>query len=196
VVRTGRLVLRPFTDMDRAPFFELNTHPSVVESLGSSPTRAESDAMVDRYDQELQREGWGLWAVEVVGGPAFVGMVGLHRVRAELPCAPAVEVGWRLHPDQWGHGYATEAAAASLDFGFDQAGLDEIVALTTTVNIRSQAVMERIGMRRDVDGDFDHPGMPEGSPLRRHVLFRISAPATGPAASAPASSQAPRSVET
>jgi RimJ/RimL family protein N-acetyltransferase len=171
-------VLRPFTDVDRAPFFELNTHPSVVESLGSSPTRAESDATVDFINQEMEREGWGLWAVEVAGGPAFVGMVGLHGVRAELPCAPAVEVGWRLHPDEWGHWYATEAAAASLAFGFDQVGLGEIVAFTTTVNVRSQAVMARVGMTRDLEGDFDHPSLPEGSPLRRHVLYRISAPSS------------------
>jgi RimJ/RimL family protein N-acetyltransferase len=171
-------VLRPFTDVDRAPFFELNTHPSVVESLGSSPTRAESDATVDFINQEMEREGWGLWAVEVADGPAFAGMVGLHGVRAELPCAPAVEVAWRLHPDQWGHGYATEAAAASLAFGFDQVGLGEIVAFTTTVNVRSQAVMTRVGMTRDLEGDFDHPSLPEGSPLRRHVLYRISAPSS------------------
>ena len=101
-------------------------------------------------------------------------MVGLHRVNPALPCAPAVEVGWRLHPDHWGHGYATEAAAAALAYGF-AAGLEEIVAFTTTVNTRSQAVMERIGMTRDLGGDFDHPSLPEGSPLRRHVLYRISA---------------------
>ena len=99
-------------------------------------------------------------------------MVGLHRVPPELPCAPAVEVGWRLHPDHWGQGYATEAARASLDAGF-AAGVDEIVAFTTTSNTRSQAVMERIGMVRDPAGDFDHPSLPEGSPLRRHVLYRI-----------------------
>ena len=122
----------------------------------------------------MAREGWGLWAVEVAGGAPFVGMVGLHRVRPELPCAPAVEVGWRLHPDHWGHGYATEAAAASLRFGFDEAGLDEIVAFTTTLNTRSQAVMERIGMVHDPGGDFDHPRLPEGSPLRRHVLYRVT----------------------
>ena len=178
VVATARLVLRPFDDMDRAPFFALNTHPSVVESLGSSPTRAESDAMIERYSAEMEREGWGFWAVgEAAGGAPFVGMVGLHRVRPELPCAPAVEIGWRLHPHFWGHGYATEAAAASLHFGFEEAGLSEIVAFTTTLNIRSQAVMERIGMRRDPDGDFDHPSVPEGSPLRRHVLYRAAATA-------------------
>ena len=161
--------------MDRDPFFALNTHPLVVESLGSAPTRAESDAMIERYAEELDREGWGLWAVEETGGAPFVGMVGLHRVRPELPCAPAVEIGWRLHPDHWGHGYATEAASASLRFGFDEAGLDQIIAFTTTLNTRSQAVMERIGMTRDPAGDFDHPRQPEGSPLRRHVLYRARA---------------------
>jgi RimJ/RimL family protein N-acetyltransferase len=172
VIRTRRLILRPFTDMDRVPFAELNAHPLVAESLGESLTRAESDALVDRYGEEMEREGWGLWAVEVAGGAPFVGMVGLHRVNPALPCAPAVEVGWRLRPEQWGHGYASEAAAASLDYGFSTAGLREIVAFTTTLNTRSQAVMERIGMVRDREADFDHPALPEGSPLRRHLLYR------------------------
>lgn len=175
VVTTARLVLRPFEDMDRAPFFAMNTHPSVVESLGSSPSRAESDATVDFIVEEMHSEGWGLWAVEVVGGASFVGAVGLHRVTAALPFVPAVEVEWRLHPDHWGHGYATEAATASLHFGFEAAGLPEVVAFTTTLNTRSQAVMTRIGMVRDADGDFDHPSVPEGSPLRRHVLYRATA---------------------
>jgi RimJ/RimL family protein N-acetyltransferase len=170
---TARLLLRPFTDMDRTPFAELNTHPFVVESLGSAPTRAESDAIVDHIHGEMARDGWGLWAVEVAGGAPFVGMVGLHRVRAELPFAPAVEVEWRLHPDHWGHGYATEAAGASLRFGFGEAGLAEIVAFTTTLNTRSQAVMARIGMVRDPGRDFDHPSVPEGSALRRHVFYRV-----------------------
>jgi RimJ/RimL family protein N-acetyltransferase len=174
-VVTPRLVLRPFTDVDRAPFADLNAHPLVVESLGESQTRSESDALVDRFSEEMAREGWGLWAVEVAGGAPFVGMVGLHRVNPALPCAPAVEVGWRLHPDHWGHGYATEAATASLRFGFDDARLEEIVAFTTTLNVRSLAVMERIGMVHDPAGDFDHPRLPEGSPLRRHVLYRVTA---------------------
>jgi ribosomal-protein-alanine N-acetyltransferase len=99
-------------------------------------------------------------------------MVGLHRVAPALPCAPAVEVAWRFHPAHWGHGYATEAAAAALDFGFGAGGLEEIVAITTTLNLRSQAVMQRIGMVRDPAADFDHPSLPQGSPLRRHVLYR------------------------
>ena len=108
-----------------------------------------------------------------------MGIVGLHRVGPQIPCALAVEIGWRLHPDFWGHGYATEAAGASLHFGFEEAGLKEIVAFATTLNTRSQAVMERIGMRREPDGDFDHPRVPVGSPLRRHVLYRVMSPAGG-----------------
>ena len=169
-------MLRPFTDVDRAPFFSLNTHPAVVELLGSVPTRAESDAMIDRFSAEMTRKGWGFWALEIAGGAPFIGMVGLHRMSPAMPIAPGIEIGWRLHPDYWSHGYATEAARASLDYGFGQGRLSEIVAFTTTVNARSQAVMERIGMVRDPAGDFDHPALPEGSPLRRHVLYRISAP--------------------
>jgi RimJ/RimL family protein N-acetyltransferase len=167
-------VLRPFRETDLEPFAALNAHPLVVESLGSALTRAESDALVERIVAEMEREGWGLWAVEVVGGERFVGMVGLHRANPALPCAPAVEVAWRLSPAQWGNGYATEAAAAALRHGFAEGALPEIVAFTTTLNLRSQAVMERIGMVRDGGADFDHPSLPEGSPLRRHVLYRVS----------------------
>ena len=174
VVTTPRLVLRPFAAVDLAPFYELNTHPAVVESLGSAPTRAESDGEVARATAELEREGWGAWAVEVPGEVPLVGMVGLHRVRPELPCAPAVEVLWRLHPDQWGRGYATEAARASLQHGFEAGGLQEVIAFTTTLNTRSQSVMVRLGMVHDADGDFDHPSLPVGSPLRRHVLYRVT----------------------
>jgi RimJ/RimL family protein N-acetyltransferase len=174
-ITTARLVLRPFTDVDRVPFFELNTHPLVVESLGTAPTREESDAMIERSLDEMARESWGFWAVEVTGGAPFVGMVGLHRIPPRIPCAPAVEVGWRLHPDHWRRGYATEAATASLSAGFERSGAEEIVAYTATLNTRSQAVMARLAMVRDPADDFDHPHVPEDSPLRRHVLSRISA---------------------
>jgi RimJ/RimL family protein N-acetyltransferase len=160
----------------------------VVETLGPAPTRAQSDALVERFSAELEAEGWGFWAVELKdragragregageGGSAFAGMVGLHRVSPTIPCAPAVEVGWRLHPDHWGSGYATEAAAASLDYGFTKGGLTEIVAFTAAVNVRSQAVMERIGMVRDPAADFEHPGVAVGSRLRVHVLYRARA---------------------
>jgi RimJ/RimL family protein N-acetyltransferase len=165
-------VLRPFGPSDLAPFASLNAHPLVVEWSGHALTRAESDALVERLSAELQPEGWGSWAVEVKGGESFIGMVGLNRVKPSYPFAPAVEIGWRLDPTYWGFGYAGEAAAASLSYGFETGGLDEIVAFTAAVNVRSQSVMERIGMVRDPAADFDHPSLPEDSPLRRHVLYR------------------------
>jgi RimJ/RimL family protein N-acetyltransferase len=171
-------VLRPFTDVDREPFFALHTHPLVVESMGSAPSRAECDTNVDFIMDEMDHQRWGLWAVDIAGGPTFVGVVGLHRVTAALPCFGEVEAEWRLHPDHWGLGYATEAAEAALHFGFEVGGLREIIAFTASLNVRSQAVMTRLGMVRDVAGDFDHPGLPQGSPLRRHVLYRISAPSS------------------
>jgi RimJ/RimL family protein N-acetyltransferase len=128
--------------------------------------------MVERFALELEREGWGLWAVEVVGGERFVGMVGLHRVNPVLPCAPAVEAAWRIHPAEWRNGYASEAAGAALRHGFSVGGLEEIVAFTPTFNLRSQSVMRHIGMVHDPAGDFDHPSIPVGNPLRRHVLYR------------------------
>jgi ribosomal-protein-alanine N-acetyltransferase len=161
--------------MDRAPFAEMNAHPLVVESLGVASTPDESEAMIERVTAELAREGWGAWAAAEVDGGGFVGMVGLHRVPDTLPCAPAVEVLWRLHPARWGHGYATEAARAALQFGFAEGGLSEIVAFANTRNARSQAVMARLGMVRDPASDFDHPMLPEGNPLRRHLFYRVTA---------------------
>jgi len=171
-VTTGRLLLRPFRPSDLEPFAALNADPLVVEWLASALTRAESDTLAERCNEELRREGWGRWAVEAVGVAPFVGLVGLHRVGPRLPCTHSVEVGWRLSPEHWGRGYASEAAGAALHFGFTGCGLDEIVSFTAATNVRSQTVMTRIGMVRDTGADFDHPTLPEGSPLRRHVLYR------------------------
>ncbi|HEY2213431.1 MAG TPA: GNAT family N-acetyltransferase [Acidimicrobiales bacterium] len=172
-LRTERLLLRAFGADDLAMFAALNAHPAVARMLGSSPTRAQSDAMVERYTEELNREGWGLWALEVVDGSSFVGFCGLHAVPEYLPCYPGVEIGWRLDPAHWGNGYATEAAGTALAYGFGSAGLSEIVSFTAAVNLPSQAVMRRIGMTRDLDGDFEHPNVPIEGDLRPHVLYRI-----------------------
>ena len=132
--------------------------------------------MADRTEARLEEEGFGLWAVEVVGGAPFIGFVGLSVPRFETHFTPCVEAGWRLSRENWGRGYATEGALAALAFGFDTLGLDEIVSFTAPGNVRSRAVMERIGMTRDPQDDFDHPSLPEGHPLRRHVLYRIARP--------------------
>jgi RimJ/RimL family protein N-acetyltransferase len=176
-LRTERLRLRRFTDGDREPFAAMNADPRVMEHFVAPLDRAASDAFVDRIEQRFERQGSGLWAVEVVGGPRFVGYVGLWDAAFDAPFTPAVEVGWRLAADAWGHGYATEAAVAAVDDGFVRCGLDEVLSFTAAVNHRSRAVMERIGLLHDPDCDFDHPAVPEGHPVRPHVLYRFPDPA-------------------
>jgi len=171
---TERLRLRGWRAGDREPFAALNADPVAMEHFPSTMTRAESDGFADRIDATLRERGWGLWAVEVAGGAPFIGFVGLHEARFEAPFTPAVEVGWRLLPAHWGHGYATEAARAALEVGFGEVGLAEIVSFTIPANRRSRAVMERLGMRRDPADDFDHPDIPAGHPMRRHVLYRLT----------------------
>jgi RimJ/RimL family protein N-acetyltransferase len=172
-VRTERLVLRQWRDDDLEPFAALNADLEVMRYFPAPLTRAQSDALAERERERIARGGWGLWAVEVVDGPPFVGFVGLARPAFDAHFTPAVEVGWRLAREHWGRGYATEAARAALAFGFDELDLAEIVSFTSVLNERSQRVMDRIGMSRDLDGDFDHPSLPAGHPLRRHVLYRI-----------------------
>jgi ribosomal-protein-alanine N-acetyltransferase len=168
---TERLLLRSWKPEDRAPFAALNADPEVMEHFPAHLTREESDAAIERFQRSLETYGYTLWALEVRTTGEFIGFTGIQNVPYELPFTPAVEVGWRLARSAWGHGYASEAARASLEYGFETAGLKEIVSMTTTTNLRSQAVMERLGMTRDPADDFDHPRVSEG-PLRRHVLYR------------------------
>jgi RimJ/RimL family protein N-acetyltransferase len=154
----------------------LNTDPRVTEFLPKPLDRAASDTLVTRIRDHFAQRGFGLWAVEVPGRADFIGFVGLSVPCFEAHFTPCVEVGWRLAREHWGHGYATEAARAALDFGFRHLGLGEIVSFTVPANQRSRAVMERIGMTRSATDDFEHPALPEGHPLRRHVLYRAIRP--------------------
>lgn len=178
VLRTDRLILRPFETADRAPFSELNADPAVMEWFPSTLTRAQSDDFADRIDVGFAARGWGLWAVDAVavdGVAGFVGFVGLTPVPDDLPPAPAVEVGWRLARAAWGRGIASEAATASLRFAFDELGLVEVVSFTAVPNERSQAVMCRIGLTRRPERDFDHPRLDPASRLYRHVVYAATA---------------------
>lgn len=170
-VETPRLVLRQWRAADRAPFAALNGDPQVTEHL-LPLTPQESDALADRLAAGIDEHGWGFWAVEAPGVAPFIGFVGIKPLAPILPFAPGVEIGWRLARPHWGRGYASEAAEAALRVGFEQVGLDEIVAFTVAANLRSRAVMDRLGMKADA-GLFDHPAVPAGSPLRAHVLYRI-----------------------
>ena len=164
-VRTERLLLRSWRPEDREPFADLNADPVVMEHFPSTLTRAESDAFVDRIEAHFDAHGYGLWAVEADG--AFLGFTGLSWAEG-LPMSPCLEVGWRLARSAWGHGYATEAARAALDVGLAQT--DSVVSFTALTNERSWRVMERLGMRRE--SEFDHPRVADGSPLKRHCLYR------------------------
>jgi RimJ/RimL family protein N-acetyltransferase len=174
---TQRLVLREWRDDDLAPFAALNADPRVMEHMPQLLSRAESDAMVERIRAHFATHGYGLFALEAAG--AFVGYVGLLHVPFEAHFTPAIEIGWRLARDAWGRGYATEAAREVLRFGFEDQKLSEIVSMTIAANDRSWRVMERLGMTRRAEDDFDHPRLAEGSPLRRHVLYRVRALQSG-----------------
>lgn len=171
-LRTDRLLLRRWRDRDLDAFASINADARVAEHLPSTLTRAQSDGFVERIEAHHDEHGFGLWCVDPVDDPGCVGFVGLAVPRFEAACTPCVEVGWRLAPDAWGRGYATEAGRACLAAAFGPLGLDEVVSFTVPANTRSRAVMERLGLTHDPDDDFDHPALAPGDPLRRHVLYR------------------------
>lgn len=170
MIRTERLVLRPWRDSDRPVFAAHSADPEVMRHFPKTLTRAEADAYVDKTNRELAEYGFCKWAVEMPGVAPFIGIVGIGPIVWEAEFTPAVELAWRLGRDYWGKGLATEAARAAMRDGFERAGLAEIVAVTSLGNTRSIAVMQRLGMVRD--REFDHPRLEEGHRLRRHVLYR------------------------
>jgi RimJ/RimL family protein N-acetyltransferase len=166
---TDRLVLRRWIDDDRAPFAELNADPEVMRYFPNAMTRQESDASVDRIEQSFEKNGFGLWAVEIDG--RFAGFTGLNRTTFATPMGPHVEIGWRLATWAWGYGYASEAATRVLAEAFGNLGLTEVYSFTTETNRPSEKVMERIGMTRREDLDFDHPNTPGWWGVR-HIVYR------------------------
>jgi len=171
-IRTQRLLLRQWSSADLDPFADMNADPRVMEYFPSLLSREESDAAVGRIRAHFERHGFGLWAAEIPDVAPFIGFVGLAVPRFEAHFTPCVEIGWRVAADQWNRGYATEAACAVLKYGFEIIGLSEIVSFTVPINLPSRRVMEKIGMTHNSADDFDHPLIPEGHPLRRHVFYR------------------------
>lgn len=173
-LQTARLLLRDWRDDDLAPFAALNADPYVMRWFPKLLDQGESDAIAARIRAGLAQRGFGFWAVDLPG-TGFIGFVGLSVPRFEAHFTPCVEVGWRLARAHWGQGYATEAGMAALSYGFEVAGLTEIVALAVAGNAASRAVMTRLAMRHHPADDFDHPDVPPGDPKRRFVLYRINA---------------------
>lgn len=175
MLTTDRLVLRRWRHGDREPFAAMNADPEVMEHFPDTLSAEQSDALVDSIESGFEQRGFGLWALEIAETGRFIGFTGLSVPRFEAHFTPAVEIGWRLTRSSWGHGYAGEAARRALAFAFDDLALAEVVSFASHSNLRSQKVMERIGMTHDPADDFDHPALDEGHPLRRHVLWRITA---------------------
>lgn len=172
---TRRLLLRRFRPSDLPALAEIHADPKVMETLGALLDRAASDALVARFEAAFEDHGFGFYCVEVKGGPSCIGFVGLSVPTFEAPFQPCVEIGWRIASREWGKGFAPEAAEAVLEDAFGTLGLDEVLSFTAVTNLRSRRVMEKLGFHRDPGEDFDHPRVPEGDPLRRHVLYRLSA---------------------
>lgn len=173
-IETERLVLRQWRKEDIALFAQMNADSKVMEFFPAIKSYDESLAEYQRIQDHFAKRGYGFWAVSENDGADFIGFVGLRYIDFDLPFAPAVEIGWRLARASWGKGYATEGALAALKFGFEILRLKEIVSFTSEINVPSRRVMEKIGMSRDLCGDFQHPKLPEGHRLRSHVLYRIS----------------------
>ncbi|MEZ5399974.1 MAG: GNAT family N-acetyltransferase [Bryobacteraceae bacterium] len=172
IITTDRLRLRHWTAADREPFARLSADPEVMRHFPSPLARVESDALADRIAARCTEDGFTLYAAELRETGAFLGFIGLLRIRFEAWFTPAVEVGWRLDRAYWNRGLATEGARAVALHAFENLGLEELVSFTAPDNLASRRVMEKIGMRPD--GEFEHPHLPEGHRLRQHVLYRLA----------------------
>lgn len=177
LLASPRLRLRPWQDADRDPFAAMTADTEVMRHFPAVLTREQSDAWIDRMSRKINERGWGLWALDYLAegatAPQFAGFTGLNIPDPEFPIGPCVEVGWRLAPQFWGLGLATEAARLALRAGFESLGLEEIVALTTLRNTRSRAVMQRLGMQESPADEFDHWAYPQGNPDRRCCIYRL-----------------------
>jgi RimJ/RimL family protein N-acetyltransferase len=182
IIETSRLILRPWTDADVEEWVAMSADPRVMEFFPSTLERADAERTATVMRERMERNGFGWWALEVKGGAPFAGVVALQDVPFESHFTPAFEVGWRLPYAHWGRGYATESARAALDFAFTELQHDAVVAMTAAVNLRSQKVMQRLGMTYDAVDDFDNPRLAAGHRLQRHVLYRakrMAAPRAG-----------------
>jgi RimJ/RimL family protein N-acetyltransferase len=171
-IETPRLILRQWKQSDEEPYISLNADPEVMEYFPSVKTPTETLAQIERIAAYIDKNGYGFWAVERKDNQQFIGFTGICEPGFDAHFTPCIEVGWRLSKENWGHGFATEAALACLDFGFDKLSLKEIYSFTSIHNYRSEKVMQRIGMEKA--GEFDHPLIADGHWLKKHVVYKIS----------------------
>jgi RimJ/RimL family protein N-acetyltransferase len=170
---TARLAFRAWHDRHRAPFAAMNADPEVMRYFSGTLTADQTNAGVDIWIQQFAERGWSNWAVELLETGEFIGFIGLSAPRRLLPFSPCIEIGWRLKRMAWGRGYATEGATECLAVGFNELNLQEFVSFTSLTNLPSIAVMKRIGLK-NAEADFEHPGLPQGHPLRPHCLYKVT----------------------
>lgn len=179
---TQRLTLRPWRHDDVDAFTALCNDPDVMAHYPALQTREQCAAGIARQQAHFAQHGFGLWAMERTDTPGFIGYTGIQHVPFEAAFTPAIELGWRLAREHWGHGYASEAARAAIAFAFETLRVQELVAFVIPANARSVAVCERLGMTHDAAGDFDHPRIASGArsiaghPQQRHALYRLRRP--------------------
>ncbi len=171
-VETPRLILRNWLPSDYEPYIAMNQDPEVMEFFPSLLTPEQSMAHIASFIDRIAEFGYTFFAAERKDNGQFIGFTGLSKVSFEADFTPCVEIGWRLSRENWGHGFATEAATACLKLGFEDLGLDKIYSFTSIYNKRSEHVMEKIGMKKG--GYFEHPNVPEGHFLRQHVLYCLN----------------------
>lgn len=172
-LRTARTLLRQWKDSDLPAWCAMNADARVRRYFPATLGTEMAVQEAQRIRGAIAQRGWGMWALELPGSLPFAGTMGLHVTTIDAPFVPTVELGWRLAPEAWGRGLATEAAQAAVRFAFEHLGLDEVTAYTAADNLPSQAVMQRLGMQRSPADDFDHPLVEAGHPLRQHRLFRL-----------------------
>ena len=182
MIETARLILRGWRDADVEPFHAMGNDPDVMRYLGPAMTMADAESARDRMNALVDSHGYCFWAVERKADSAFIGFCGIKPGPPDTPIADDIEIGWRLRRDAWGQGYAGEAAAATIAWAWANTGAPAVAAITVLDNVKSWGLMERLGMRRDHGADFDHPAVPDGNPLERHITYRLTRPAIFPRA--------------
>jgi RimJ/RimL family protein N-acetyltransferase len=173
IIQTERLILRQWRDSDRQSFARLNADPLVMKHFPETLTRAQSDAQIDRFRDSINRLGYGFFSVQLRSSPECIGFIGVNFSESGLPFAPCSDIGWRLSRAHWGRGYATEGAKASMDFVFQEMGVQEIVSITPVSNVASERVMQKIGLTKQ-SPNFIHPGLKQGHHLAEHLLYKIN----------------------
>lgn len=176
MIETERMILRAWREADREPYAAMMADPEVASWLAGPFNRAESDQRIDRANAAITDHGYGRFAMERRADGRLIGYCGLMPIHPDLPFDGGFEVGWSLEQDAWGQGYTTEAARAVFADGFTRLDLPEILAFTGTTNLRSQAVMLRLGMTRTPEQDFNHPNLAADHALRRHIVFVAKRP--------------------